>query len=434
MSAARIGIGSVASTAAYNASMSRKRATNLALSAGGAVEARDSSARVVLCRGKARPLWFGHPWVYANAVERVEGEAAAGDIVSLVDHDGRFIGRGMFNPRSQIPVRLLTRNEEGIDAAFFLTRLREAQALRARLALPKPHTTAYRLVNSEGDGLPGLVVDVFGDAAVVQVTTLGLALRREAIFDALETTLSPRTIYEVAAGSYADLEGFVAQNRVARGESRTLVSCLEDGLRFEAEPLAGQKTGMFLDQRPNRIRVGQLAGAGKGLRMLDCYAYAGGFGLQAARAGASEVTAVDSSPRAVARIEAHAAANAACVRAVEADVFRFLETATPMSYDLVVVDPPKFARARKDLEAATKGYERLNALALTVCAPGALLVTCSCSQNVSPQDFERIVAAASKQAHREVRIVERGGPGGDHPLPPAFTEGQYLKVLFVYVA
>jgi 23S rRNA (cytosine1962-C5)-methyltransferase len=413
--------------------MSRKRATNLALSAGGVVEAGDSSARVVLCRGKARPLWFGHPWVYANAVERVEGEATAGDIVSLVDHDGRFIGRGIFNPRSQIPVRLLTRNEESIDAAFFVARLAEAQALRARLALPSPHTTAYRLVNSEGDGLPGLVVDVSGDAAVVQVTTLGLALRREAIFDALETTLSPRTIYEVAAGSYADLEGFVAQNRVARGESRTLVPCLEDGLRFEAEPLAGQKTGMFLDQRPNRIRVGQLAGAGKRLRMLDCYAYAGGFGLQAARAGASEVTAVDSSPRAVARIEAHAAANGATVRAVEADAFRFLETATPMSYDMVVVDPPKFARARKDLEAATKGYERLNALALTVCAPGALLVTCSCSQNVSAQDFERIVAAAAKQAHREVRIVERGGPGGDHPLPPAFTEGQYLKVLFVYV-
>jgi 23S rRNA (cytosine1962-C5)-methyltransferase len=401
------------------------------LAAGGAIQARDSSGRVVLCRGKARPLWFGHPWVYANAVERVDGDVGAGDIVSLVDHDGRFIGRGIFNPRSQIPVRLLTRKEEGIDTTFFAARLRDAQALRARLALPSTRTTAYRLVNSEGDGLPGLVVDVFGDVAVVQVTTLGLALRRDAIFDAVEATLSPRAIYEVAAGSFADLEGFVAQNRVARGEPCNPVACLEDGLHFEAEPLGGQKTGMFLDQRPNRIRVGQLAGAG--LRVLDCYAYAGGFGLQAARAGASQVTAVDSSPRAVARIEAHAAANGATVRAVEADAFRFLETATPMSYDLVVVDPPKFARARKDFEAATKGYERLNALALAVCAPGALLVTCSCSQNVGALDFERIVAAAAKQAHREVRIVERGEPGGDHPLPPAFTEGQYLKVLFVYV-
>jgi 23S rRNA (cytosine1962-C5)-methyltransferase len=414
--------------------MSRKRATNLPVSAAPpSGQARDSSGRVVLCRGKARPLWFGHPWVYANAVDRLEGEADSGDTVSLVDHDGRFIGRGIFNPRSQIPVRLLTRKDEPVDAAFFAKRLAEAHALRVRLGLPSPTTTAYRLVNSEGDGLPGLVIDVFGDAAVVQVTTLGLALRREMIFDALEATLKPRTLYEVAAASYADVEGFIAQNRVVRGEARSLVPCLEDGLRFEAEPLVGQKTGMFLDQRPSRIRVGQLASAAKGLRMLDCYAYAGGFALQAARAGASEVTAVDSSSRAVTRIEAHALANGATVRAVEADTFRFLETATPKSYDLVVIDPPKFARSRKDLEAATKGYERLNALALTVCASGAMLVTCSCSQNVSAQDFERIVAAAAKQAQREVRIVEHAGPGGDHPLPPAFNEGQYLKVLFVYV-
>jgi 23S rRNA (cytosine1962-C5)-methyltransferase len=427
-----IGIGSEASMAAYNASMSRTRPTNLVSTPVTSGPTRDSSGRVVLCRGKARPLWFGHPWVYANAVDRLEGEAAAGDVVSLCDHDGRFIGRGIFNPRSQIPVRLLTRKDEAINATFFATRMREAQALRTRFKLPNPKTSAYRLVNSEGDGLPGLVVDVFGDAAVVQITTLGLALRRDAIFDAVQAAVSPRTIYEVAAGSYADVEGFVAQNRVVTGEPRNLVPCLEDGLSFEAEPLAGQKTGMFLDQRANRIRVGQLASTG--LRMLDCYAYAGGFGLQAARAGAGEVTAVDSSSRAVARIEAHATANGATVRAVEADVFRFLETATPMSYDLVVIDPPKFARARKDLEAATKGYERLNALALTACAPGALLVTCSCSQNVSEQDFERTVAAAAKQAQREVRIVERGGPGADHPLPPAFTEGHYLKVLFVYVA
>jgi 23S rRNA (cytosine1962-C5)-methyltransferase len=427
-------IGGVASMGAYNASMSRKRATNLETVSAPNGEGRDSNAKAVLCRGKARPLWFGHPWVYANALDRIEGDAQPGDVLSLHDHDGRFIGRGLFNPRSQIPVRLLTRKDEAIDAAFFQARIREAQNLRARLRLPNQDTTAYRLVNSEGDGLPGLVVDVLGDAAVAQITTLGLALRREMIFDAIEATCKPQSLFEVAANNYADMEGFMAQNRVARGQTRSLVPCLEDGLRFEAEPLVGQKTGMFLDQRPSRVRVGQLAAAKPGLRMLDCYAYAGGFALQAARAGASEITAVDSSPRAVARIEAHAQANGAQVRAVEADVFRFLETATPLSYDLVVIDPPKFARARKDLEAALKGYERLNSLALTVCAPGAVLVTCSCSQNVSGLDFERMLAAAAKQAQREVRIVERSGPGGDHPLPPGFTEGQYLKVVFAYVA
>jgi 23S rRNA (cytosine1962-C5)-methyltransferase len=167
--------------------------------------------------------------------------------------------------------------------------------------------------------------------------------------------------------------------------------------------------------------------------VLDLYSYAGGFALQAARGGAEEVTAVDSSSKAVARIEAHAAANGLAVRAVEADAFRFLETATPRSYDLVVVDPPKFARARKDLEAARKGYERLNALALTACASGALLVTCSCSQNVDAGEFERVVAAGAKHAGRRVRVLERSGPGADHPLPPGFVEGQYLKVLFVAV-
>jgi 23S rRNA (cytosine1962-C5)-methyltransferase len=171
--------------------------------------------------------------------------------------------------------------------------------------------------------------------------------------------------------------------------------------------------------------------------VLDCYSYAGGFSLQAARGGAASVTAVDSSARAVARVEAHAAANGASlgakIDAVEADVFRFLETATPRAYDLVIIDPPKFARARKDLDAARKGYERLNALALGALAPGGLLVTCSCSQNVDAVEFERIVAAGAKLAARQVRVLEQHGPGADHPLPPAFAEGQYLKVIFAYV-
>jgi 23S rRNA (cytosine1962-C5)-methyltransferase len=393
-------------------------------------EPRDSKARVILHKGRARPLWFGHPWVYANAVDRLEGEARPGDAVSLCDHDGRFIGRGFYNPRSQIPVRVCTRTDEALDAEFLRGRVARAKGLRARLGLPSERTTIYRLVNSEGDDLPGLVVDVYGDAAVVQITTLGMSERRAAIFDALEAELGSATIFEVSPAAYAELEGFAAGARVARGASRATVGGLEDGIRLEVEPLGGQKTGMFIDQRETRVRVGALA---KGARVLDCYAYAGGFGLQAARGGAASVTAVDSSARAVARVEAHAAANGATIEAVEADVFRYLETATPRAFDLVVIDPPKFARARKDLEAARKGYERLNALALQAAAPGAILVTCSCSQNVDAETFERIVAAGAKQAGREVRIFERRGPAADHLLPPGFTEGQYLKVLFCYV-
>ncbi len=381
----------------------------------GADDRAAGAVRVVLRKGRAKPLWFGHPWVYANAVGRVEGEPQPGDVVSLHDHDGRFIGRGFWNPRSQIPVRLCTRADEAVDAGFVRRRIARAKAVRARLGLPSERTNVYRLVNSEGDDLPGLVVDVYGDAAVAQITTLGIANRRADVFDALEQELGVKSLFEVSPAAYADLEGFASGARVARGASRATVPVLENG-----------KTGMFIDQRETRARVGELA---RGARLLDCYAYAGGFALAAAKGGARAVTAVDSSPRALTRIEAHATANGVAIDAVEADAFRYLETVTPQSFDVVVIDPPKFARARKDLEAARKGYERLNALALKAVAPGGVLVTCSCSQNVDAESFERIVAAGAKQADREIRIFERRGPAACHLVPPAFPEGQYLKVL-----
>ena len=385
---------------------------------------------MTLRKGRARPLWYGHPWVYANAIASVEGDPSPGDVVALTDHDGRFIGKGFYNARSQIPVRLCTRADEPVDAAFLRRRIVEARAVRTRLGLPAPETDVYRLVNSEGDDLPGLVVDIYADAAAVQITTLAMSMRRAEIYDALEAELGVKTIFELAPASYAELEGYAPGTRVARGASRASVAVVENGVALEVEPLSGQKTGMFIDQRETRARVASLA---RGARVLDCYAYAGGFALAAARAGATAVTAVDSSARAVARITAHAAKNGVTVDAVEADVFRYLETATPRAFDLVVIDPPKFARARKDLEAARKGYERLNALALQAVAPGGILVTCSCSQNVDAETFERIVAAGAKQAGRQVRVFERRGPAADHLLPPGFTEGQYLKVLLCYV-
>jgi 23S rRNA (cytosine1962-C5)-methyltransferase len=394
------------------------------------IPAAAREARVTLRKGRARPLWYGHPWVYANAIASVEGDPSPGDVVALTDHDGRFIGKGFYNARSQIPVRLCTRADEPVDAAFLRRRIVEARAVRTRLGLPAPETDVYRLVNSEGDDLPGLVVDIYADAAAVQITTLAMSMRRAEIYDALEAELGVKTIFELAPASYAELEGYAPGTRVARGASRASVAVVENGVALEVEPLSGQKTGMFIDQRETRARVASLA---RGARVLDCYAYAGGFALAAARAGATAVTAVDSSARAVARITAHAAKNGVTVDAVEADVFRYLETATPRAFDLVVIDPPKFARARKDLEAARKGYERLNALALQTVAAGGILVTCSCSQNVDADTFERIVAAGAKQAGRQVRVFERRGPAADHLLPPGFTEGQYLKVLLCYV-
>jgi 23S rRNA (cytosine1962-C5)-methyltransferase len=385
-------------------------------------------ARLLLKRGRANPLWHGHPWVYSGAILREDGAYAPGDAVDVCDAEGRLIGRGLANPRSQIRVRMMTWRDEAIDAALIAARVREARGLRERLGFPSEQTTAYRLINSEGDGLPGVIVDVYGDVLAVQFSALGLKRLEQEVYDALAAALSPRAIVEVAAGGFAQVEGFASATRVVRGpEELEAVRASENGLELEVEPLRGQKTGMFLDQRDNRRRVGELA---RGARVLDVYTYAGGFALNALRGGAAHATCVDSSARALERVKAHAALNGLTnVETVEADAFRFLETARPRSYELVIVDPPKFARARKDLDAALKGYQRLNVLAMTACAEGGLLATSSCSQLVDEETFERMLAAAAKDAGRRVQVLEVRSQGADHPVPPAFPEGRYLKFL-----
>ncbi len=389
-------------------------------------------AKLYVKKGRANPLWHGHPWLYSGAIEREEGSYQPGDAVDVVDHQGRLIGRGFANPRSQIRVRLVTLRDEAVDAALIARRIEEAKGLRLRLGLPSSETDAYRLVNSEGDALPGLVVDVYGDVCAVQFTALGMKLMEMAVYDALQAALSPRAIVEVAAGGFAQLEGFGSATRVVRGEPELgAVRCRENGIILEVEPLGGQKTGMFIDQRENRRRVMGLA---RGARMLDLYTYAGGFALAALKGGAVSATCVDSSARALQRAKQHAELNAlGPLETHEADAFRYLETAAPRSFDLVIVDPPKFARARKDLDAALKGYQRLNALAINACESGALMATCSCSQLVDAEMFERVIAGAAKDSGRRVQLLDTASQGPDHPVPPAFPEGRYLKFVLCRV-
>lgn len=388
-------------------------------------------ANVTLKKGRAKPLWFGHPWVYSEAIAKVDGAVEPGDEARVLDDGGRFIGRGFVNPRSQLRVRMASRADVALDDAWLAARLADARAVRARLGLPSADTDAYRLTNSEGDFLPGLIVDVYGDGVAVQFTTFAMKRREAAIYDALDALLAPKTIYEVAAGGFAQIEGFVSSGRVVRGEPRHRVACREHGVTLEVEPLGGQKTGYFLDQRENRVTAGRLA---KGARVLDLYCYAGGFALQAARGGAKSITAVDTSARALERAQAHFAANGfGTLDAVEADVFRWLEQAPAGAYDLVICDPPKFARAKKDLPAALKGYRRLNALAMQACAPGAILCTASCSQLVDPEEFERTIAGAAQDAHRRVQLLQIASQAPDHIVPIAFPEGRYLKFLVVRV-
>jgi 23S rRNA (cytosine1962-C5)-methyltransferase len=389
-------------------------------------------AALKLKRGRAKPLWHGHPWVYSQAVERLEGEAEPGDAVSVVDAEGRFIGRGFYNPRSQIACRMATRSDEPLDAAFVKRRLVEARALRLRLGLPSAETDAYRLVNSEGDGLPGLVVDVYRDLAAVQFTALGMKRLETEVFAALASLLEPRTMVEVASGGFAVVEGFTAVPRVVSGESRASVAFIENGIEFAIEPLAGQKTGAFLDQREQRALIGRLA---KGARVLDCYCYLGGFALSALKGGASSAVAVDASPRALAsaRAAAEKAGLAERLEVVESDVFTYLSGTPEKSFDLVNVDPPKFASSKKDLEAAMKGYRRLNSLAIRAVAVGGLLASSSCSQLVDAAELERLLAAAAVDAERELTIIKVASQGPDHPIPPGFTEGRYLKFVLARV-
>jgi 23S rRNA (cytosine1962-C5)-methyltransferase len=390
-------------------------------------------ATLFLKRGRANPLWQGHPWVYSGAVAREEGTYQPGDVIDVADAEGRFIGRGFINPRSQIRVRMVTTRDEAVDKQLIKRRVEEAIGLRARLLLPSAETTAYRLVNSEGDGLPGLVIDVYGDVCAVQFTALGMKLREVDVYDALTELLKPRAIVEVSAGGFAQVEGFASATRAVRGDdaAATSVRCRENGIELEVDPLHGQKTGMFLDQRENRRRLGALA---KDARVLDVYTYAGGFALNALKGGAKTATCVDASGRALERVRAHAELNGmSAIETIEADAFRFLEGARPRSYDLVVLDPPKFARARKDLDAAMKGYQRLNSLGMNACAEGALLATCSCSQLVDGETFERVIAGAAKDAGRRVQLLEVSSQGMDHPVPPAFPEGRYLKFVLCRV-
>jgi 23S rRNA (cytosine1962-C5)-methyltransferase len=390
-------------------------------------------ARVFLKRGRANPLWHGHPWVYSGAIEREEGAGEPGDVVDVCDSDGRFIGRGFHNERSQIRVRMVTWKDEPVDGTLISTRVAEAAGLRTRLGFPSETTSAYRLINSEGDALPGVVVDVYGEVAAVQFTALGCKRMEPELVDALEKLPGIRSIVEVAAGGFAQVEGFASATRVLRGGELPdggRVRCRENGVELEVEPLHGQKTGYFLDQRENRRRVSELA---RGARVLDVYTYAGGFALAALRGGAASAVCVDSSVRALERAGRHAGLNAATLQTVESDAFRYLETVTPRSFDLVVIDPPKFARAKKDLEAAMKGYQRLNTLALNACGDGALLLTCSCSQLVDQEMFERMLSGAARDAGRRVQLLESRSQGPDHPVPPAFPEGRYLKALLCRV-
>jgi 23S rRNA (cytosine1962-C5)-methyltransferase len=382
--------------------------------------------------GHVQPVWAGHPWVYAQAVDRVEGGATAGDEVSVVDPRGNFLGRGFYSPGSAIPVRLLVRDEKTqLDAAFFRARLERAVGHRATVGLPSENTSGFRQVHAEGDGLPGLIVDRLGDVLSLQLGTVGMKQREALVHEALTTVIAPRSIVDRTSAQIAKTEGFDPSVGVVRGDDVRAFEFLERGLRFRVPLELGQKTGFYFDQRSLRARVEQLA---HGRRVLDAYCFVGAFAIAAARGAAREVVAVDESALAIEVGAECAAMNGVGDRTkfVKGDARRALADAKG-AFDLVVVDPPRLAPTRTARDQALIAYAKLAENACRATRPGGLLVICSCSAAVDLTALTRALATGASRANTEAVVLERWFQGADHPVPAAFGEGLYLKALIARV-
>jgi 23S rRNA (cytosine1962-C5)-methyltransferase len=386
--------------------------------------------------GHVQPVWAGHPWVFAQAIERVTGAPAAGDVVTVTDPRGQFLGRGFYSPRSAIPVRILTRREdEAVDEVLLGRRLEAARLLRHEwLSLPDGETTGYRLVHSEGDGLPGLIVDVYDQVAAVQMLTIGMKRREDALFAHVARVTGAHTVMEVANARVQKAEGFESATRVVRGADVAALRFRERAFEYEIPMEQAQKTGFYFDQRDNRARVEAMA---RGRRVLDAYSYVGAFALAAARGGAEHVVAVDSAAPVVAtaaRLVHHHGLDGR-VELVRADLKKELlkRAQAGERFDLVVVDPPRLAPTSKHLPAGQRAYRRLNAAAMKLVEPGGVLVSCSCSAAMTPERFLRTLALAAGDVRRSATLLWMGQQGADHPVPPAFPEGRYLKAAFLQV-
>jgi len=380
--------------------------------------------RLVLKPGREASVLRRHPWVFSGAVASESGDGSDG-LAEVADAAGRTLARGAFSPRSQIVARLWSFDGRPIDTALFHERF--AAARRLRLEVIPPETTGYRAVNSEGDHCPGVVLDVFGDVAVMDLTTEGTMRWREELEAAAREAFPAGRFVVRESGGERDRGKPRRAPEPAEGSS--LVPFLENGLRFYADVSGGQKTGFFLDQRDNRAKV---RAAARGRRVLDLFAYTGAFSVAALAGGAARAVDVESSPAALALAREHRLANGFPADEgdfVRADVFEDLRrrAAAGESWDLVVCDPPAFAKKRGDLSGAARGYQDVNRLAMSLVAPGGWFLTCSCSGLVTIDLFQKIVFSASVEAGARFELVARTGAGPDHPVSMDCPEGEYLK-------
>ncbi|HUI68404.1 MAG TPA: class I SAM-dependent rRNA methyltransferase [Nitrospirota bacterium] len=377
---------------------------------------------VKLRQKEERRILRGHPWVFSNELLQPVGECSPGEVVDVLDFSGRFLGRGYINPHTLIAVRILTRKREEIDSGFFRSKISAARTLRTMLGFGD----SFRAIFSEGDGIPGLIVDKYADTLVVQSLTAGIDRMIENIISALRDEYSPQTILLRNDTASREIEGLTQEKRIVHGKVPGPVTIEESGIRYHVDILEGQKTGFFFDQRENRKVLKDYV---KGMRTLDCFCYVGAWSLTAAYFGASDVIGLDVSEKAIRLASENAVLNGLSAQFKIADVFdelRRLEKDRER-FGCIILDPPAFVKSRAKVREALKGYKDINLRAMRLLEPGGALVTCSCSHHIDQDLFTEMLIDAAYSAGRHARLLEMRSQARDHPMLLAARETQYLK-------
>jgi 23S rRNA (cytosine1962-C5)-methyltransferase len=386
---------------------------------------------VILKPGEADRILAGHPWIYHGEILRLTAPAGDGELVQVKDHRQRLLGTGFYNSKSKINVRLLSPDRVAPNEAFFEERIRAALEIRKRYL---PNATSFRVVNAESDFLSGLIVDKYEDVLVVQISSLGMDLRKKVIIPALQKIFSPRAILERSDVASRKFEGLAEANGILSGEITEKISVNLNGLKFETDLAGGHKTGMYLDQQANYEAVSRFA---RGGQVLDWFSFLGGFGLHAARAGAAHVHLLDQSVDAIAASQRNAAANGLATQCSfeTVNVFDWLKAQTAVKphekviprFDFIILDPPSFTRNRASVPDALRGYKEIHLRALKLLKPGGTLATFCCSHHVGAELFQDSVLAAAFDTRRILRRVATYAQSPDHPIIPMIPETEYLK-------
>ena len=382
------------------------------------------ASKVYLIPGKEKRVYSRHPWVFRSDIHHTEGPCAPGDVVSIYSDKGRFLAKAFYNPNSQIALRILTWQDEEIDRAFIFRRVHDAVEYRRTFA----DLRSCRLIFAESDRLPALIADVFGSTVVIQCMSLGMERFMQDVIDAIVDEIHPDGIWERDDIPVRKLEGMEMKTGLLYGNVPDRVEMTENGIRFLVDVKEGQKTGFFLDQKENRAAIAPFV---KNKKVLDCFTHTGSFALHAAHYGAADVTGVDISDYACEFATENARLNGFGdnVRFIAANAFDLLseQSKAGQKYDVIILDPPAFTKTRSAVESALRGYKEINLRAMKMVVPGGYLISCSCSQHVTPDLFKKMIQDAAYDARVSLRQVEFRSQGKDHPILPAAPETEYLK-------